>query len=802
MRSLLLIFLLLLSQIIFAQKTDGFKQNIRGVVVDKITQMPLPGASIILKDSNPIIGTTSDKNGAFVFHNIDIGRHSLLITFIGFNPMSINNILLSSGKEILLNIQLEEQAFVTNEVVIKADQEKSQVINKMATVSARSFTVEETERYAGSLGDPSRMAANFAGVSMVNDSRNDIIIRGNSPIGILWRLDGVEIPNPNHFSASGTTGGPVSMLNNNLLSNSDFFTSAFPAEYGNAMSGVFDLKMRSGNNQKREYVGQVGFNGFELGAEGPLKKGKQGSYLINYRYSTMGLMSKLGMNSGTGDATPYYQDLSFKIDLPGTKLGRFSLFGIGGLSSIKIYDSNNIDAQDADQNYNAGGSDLDYGSDMGVLGFSHLYFINETTRIKTILSIQGSRETTEIDSLRFDSNGLLIPNSNYSYYGANATEIKYSASTHFKKKINSRNNIIVGAYYDLYNVNYLDSVLDRSPEFSGFRSNIDVKGDISLIRAYAQWQHKFSNKLELNSGLYSQHVEMGNETTLEPRLGLKYKFSNKQSLSVGYGLYSQMQPRVFYFTQTSLDDGTYLRTNENMKLSKSQQYVIAYDLLLNENFRFKTEVYYQDLYDIPVTHLLPEFSVLNSGADFGGLSGDADSLVNTGTGENYGIEFTLEKFLSKNFYFLTTVSLFESYYKGFSGIKRNTAFNNNYIVNGLAGYEFKISAHSRLAIDLKLSYSGGKRYIPIDLESSIKENTTVYDWEKSYENKYDDYFRTDVRLSYKLDWKRINQEWAINFQNISNQQNIFSESYNPRTKKINQNYQLGFYLAFLYRISF
>lgn len=142
----------------------------------------------------------------------------------------------------------------------------------MATVSARSFTVEETSRYAGSLNDPSRMAANYAGVSSTSDARNDIIIRGNSPLGVLWRLNGMEIPNPNHFGSLGTTGGPVSILNNNLLDKSDFLTGAFPAEYGNALAGVFDLQMRSGNNEKTEFLGQVGFNGFELGAEGPIGK--------------------------------------------------------------------------------------------------------------------------------------------------------------------------------------------------------------------------------------------------------------------------------------------------------------------------------------------------------------------------------------------------------------------------------------------------------------------------------------------------------------------------------------------------
>ncbi len=672
MKTKVLLLFIIVINFAFAQKQEGFKQNIRGTVIDKVTQMPLPGASVVLKNTNPIIGTTTDFDGNYKLENIDVGRHSLIITFIGFDPVAINHVLLTSGKELVINVELEEQAFITDEVVVKAKQNKDQVINEMATVSARSFTVEETEKYAGSLGDPSRMASNFAGVSTVNDSRNDIIIRGNSPIGLLWRLDGVEIPNPNHFSATGTTGGPVSMLNNNLLTNSDFFTSAFPAKYGNAMSGVFDLNMRAGNNQKREYVGQIGFNGFELGAEGPFTKGGQGSYIVNYRYSVMGLMSALGANSGTGDATPYYQDLSFKINLPKTKLGKFSLFGIGGLSNIQIYDSENEEAQEADQNYNAGGSDLDYGSDMGVLGLTNLYFFNETTSLKTILSVQGSRNSTKVDSLRFTDDGKLISNSNYRYYGSEATEGKLSASTHLKKKFNSRNNIVIGAFYDMYIVHYEDSVLSHDPNLPEFKSNIDVDGQISLIRAYAQWQHRFSNKLSMNTGLYSQYVQLTDEAVIEPRLGAKYKISNRQSIGVGFGMYSQMQPRVHYFTQTRLADGTYIKTNEDIKMSKSLQYALSYDILITENFRFKTEVYYQDLYDIPVTHLTPEYSMLNTGADFGALA-ETDSLVNTGTGENYGIEFTIEKFLSKNFYFLTTISLFQSKYKAESLFVRNSA---------------------------------------------------------------------------------------------------------------------------------
>ena len=799
-KTLLLISVIFLVTLSFAQEKDIFTQTIRGTVVAKTTQTPIMGVSIEMQGET-VIERKTDLNGEFKFENVAVGRVTLYVSFKGFEPVLITDVLLTTGKEMVLNIEMDELAYILDEVNVIAKQKNDDVNNKMSSVSARSFSVKETERYAGSLGDPSRMAANFAGVSIVDDSRNDIIIRGNSPIGLLWRLDGVEVPNPNHFSAAGTTGGPVSMINNNLLANSDFFTSAFPAEYGNAMSGVFDLKLRSGNNQKREYVAQIGFNGFEFGAEGPFKKG-EGSYIVNYRYSVMGLMAQLGMNSGTGDATPYYQDLSFKINLPRTKIGKISLFGIGGLSNIEIYDSSNPDGKKEDQNFTNGGSDIDFFSNMGVVGLSNLYHFNENTSLTTILSIQGTKGGTQVDSLQFDTDGKLIPNSNFRFYNSDSREIKYSASVHFKKKINRKNNYTIGAHYDLYTIKMIDSVYINSPEHVGFENLIDVNGNIPIIRAYAQWQHKFSNSLTLNTGLYSQYLDFNKEATLEPRVGLKYKLSNRQTISVGYGLHSQMQPRIYYFKQRQLSDGSYVYTNKDVKLSKSHQFVLSYDLFFTKEFRLKTELYYQNLYDIPVTHVNPAFSMLNTGTEFRGFAEDSDSLVNTGSGQNYGVEFTLEKFLSKNFYVLTTVSLFESSYKGYDKIERNTAFNNNYILNVLGGYEFKVTKHGSLSLNLKLAYAGGKRYVPIDIEASKLAHESVYNWNNAYENKHANYFRTDVKLAFKLDWRRIDHEWAINFQNITNQKNIFGESYNPQTQKIQRQYQLGFFPAFLYRITF
>jgi hypothetical protein len=314
-----LLFILALSFTILdsISATEGMTQTIRGTVTDAVSGYPLIGATVILVNSEPKSGTATDINGKFELKGVPLGRQALEISYLGYLSKTINNLLVVSGKEMVIEISLEEKTSTIGEVVIKASAKKTTAQNELAMVSARTFSVEETERFAGSLGDPARMVANYAGVMTQNDSRNDIIIRGNSPAGVLWRIEGIEIPNPNHFGAQGTTGGPVSMVNNNLLTNSDFLTGAFPAEYGNALSGAFDINLRSGNSSEAEYTGQVGFNGFELGAEGPLMKMKNGqnaSYLANYRYSTLDLVNKMGFSVGTGAAIPQYNDLTFLID--------------------------------------------------------------------------------------------------------------------------------------------------------------------------------------------------------------------------------------------------------------------------------------------------------------------------------------------------------------------------------------------------------------------------------------------------------------------------------------------------------
>jgi len=777
---LLISFLLISAFSCFSQ--ENLKQTLRGVVVDRETQIPLSGVNIILPNTDPQQGTISDEKGYFRFEKVNIGRQTIQASYIGYKTHIIDNIVISSAKEKIIKIELEESVTEIDEVVIKATIQKDKPLNKMATISARSFTVDETNRYPGSYGDPARMAANYAGVMSVRDNRNDIVIRGNSSTGLLWRLDGIEIPNPNHFAASGTTGGPITILNNNLLTNSDFLTGAFPAEYGNALAGVFDLKMRTGNNEKREYWAEFGYNGLEFGAEGPFSKNTNASYLIAYRYSLVDIIDLLGAEV----ETTKYQDLTFKLNFP-IKKGRISFVGIGGKSYIEMFDSND---DQKDWTFESWGEDLSNGSDIGTLALSYVHFFGTKTRLQTAISLYGSRVTTKIDTL-----SVWDPNPS-NWAGEKSSEVKASITTHVNTKINSRNTFSYGLIADRYFVNFADSMVTNGQ----FVVSTDVSEEFNLFQLYTQFKHKFTNNLELYLGLHSQYLDMNDTYSLEPRMGFSWSLNEKNSFKIGYGLHSQTQLRIIYYTQTQLDNGNIVFTNKNLDFSKSHQLILGFDHLFSDNLRLKVETYYQHLYDVPVKESIPQYSVLNFGAEY--FIERTDSLTNTGTGENYGIELTLERFLEKNFYFLITTSLYESTYKGYDGIKRNTAFNGNFAVNVLGGYEIPFKKNNAFSIGLRTTYAGGRPYVPYDVEETILQGTEVLDWDKAYEVQQDDYFRINLRIGLKRNKPKYSVELAMDLQYRTNYTSVYERRIDPLTGEIYHNYEMALYPMASYRIQF
>lgn len=776
-----------LSLEVLAQNT----QNIRGRIVDEASKSPLAGATIQITDIGNY-AAVSNEDGVFKLMNVPIGRRSLKITLLGYEPQIINNVLLTAGKELEINLQLLEKVnnLAEAEVKYEKSKDKQSTNNEMTSVSARSFNIEDTKKYAGALGDPSRMAANFAGVIGANDSRNDIVVRGNSPNGMLWQMEGLNIPNPNHFGSINSTGGPVSILNNNNLDKSDFMTSAFPAQYGNALAGVFDLRLRNGNTNKAEYIAQVGFNGFEFGAEGPFSKGSKSSYLINYRYSTLGVFQQLGINFGTGSATPIYQDVNYKVNLVLNKKSSLSVFGFAGNSNVDFL-GNEVDTTQVDL----------YGSDLtntrvkfasSFNGFKYNYQLSNKTNINFTAGVSTTYQRFLGDSISY------ITREEFKNGDALFKTTNYLSHLSISHKLNSKNSFVLGMMNDVNTFNlkntnfYNESTIEEVI--------IDTKDQYVLSQLYAQWKHRFTEKLTLNTGLHAQSISLNNAVSIEPRAGLKYLIDGTKSISIGYGMHSQAQNVYTYFVQTQTPNG-YIYTNEDLEFTKSHHYVLSYDQNLSEFLRIKAEVYYQNIYNAPIEQRSSSFSALNTGADFAPV--DVDSLVNNGTGENYGVELTIERFFNKGFYFLTTASLFDSKYKGSDGVERNTAFNTNYVFNFLAGKEFALNKKGNvLAFNIKLTSTGGKYLTPIDLQASSVQKRAVFIRDRAFSEKQDDYFRTDIKIAYRKEYKKSSMEFSIDLQNVTNNKNIFQQTYNPKTNSIATEYQQGFFPVPTFRLTF
>ncbi len=512
--------------------------------------------------------------------------------------------------------------------------------------------------------------------------------------------------------------------------------------------------------------------------------------MVNYRYSTLSIFKYIGLDFGTGSAVPQYQDLTFKVDLPTKKLGKFVVWGIGGLSYAELLQSQ----QSKDNNlYGYSGRNTYFRSNVGAGGVSHTYLINSSSYIKTNVGVSG--QYNYIASDRVDTS--FTPNVVRAEYRNTSYTAKYSGNFTYNKKFNSRNFVNAGAYVDVYNTSFVDSVDNLG---TGFVTLRNYTGNTSLSRVFVQWKHNFTEKLYLNTGFTYQFLFLNNSQAPEPRLGLKYEINKKQSLSFGAGLHSQTQPLYVYFATANLGGGKVQETNRNLDFTKAAHAVLAYDVNLFNSVRIKAELYYQYLYRIPVKTRKDYFSTANLGADFN--SPNVDSLVSNGTGENYGIELTLEKFYSKGYYFLGTVSLFESKYKGSDGITRNTAFNGNYVINVLGGKEFKIKEKHIFALDFKITYAGGKRYVPIDIAASILANDEIRDGKQAYIPQYDPYFRIDVKPSYKLNTKRFTHEISVDIQNVTKHNNIFQQQYDLNTQQIKTDYQLKFFVIPQYRLTF
>ncbi|MBK9338089.1 MAG: TonB-dependent receptor [Lewinellaceae bacterium] len=776
-------------------------QTVRGLVQDQHAETPLIGATVqLLTPSGEIQqGATTDMDGRFVLQNVPVGRQVLRVAYLGYEPLTVPNILVTAGKEVLLTLKLQESFSTIAEVVINGRADKDRPVNDLATISARQFDTEQVLRYSGGRNDVAKLVANFAGVAANNDARNDIIIRGNSPTGVLWRLEGIPMPNPNHFSTLGTTGGPVSALNPNMIGTSDFLTGAFPAEYGNALAGVFDINLRTGNKDRYEFTGQVGaFSGMEALAEGPLNRKNGGSFAVAYRHSFVELASAAGLNVGTA-ATPRYKDLTFNADFGNTKAGRFSVFGIGGQSSIDFLAAE-LDTTDlfANPDENAYVT-----SKFGVLGIKHSFLLNDRSYIRTVVSMSYSGNTYNSDNLIIEDGTPFRTNS------VTDDEITYRLSSFYNTKINSRLTVRAGVLAQIFALDTRADTRESTPDLDGdgkpdWWTQRNFDGTFTLLEAYGQAQYRLTERLTLNGGLRSLYFDESDDFALEPRAAVNWQLAPKNTLSIGYGMHHQNQPLPVFLFREQRPDGTTVATNRNLNFTRNQHLVLGYDFKPSANWRIKTEAYYQWLAQVPVDAAPSSFSILNTGADF--IFPERGSLENAGTGTNIGLELTLEKFFSQGWYGLFSLSLFDSQYKGSDGVARSTAFNGRYVANALAGREFALGSSGRrfFTLDTKLTAAGGRPYTPVNLDASRAAGKEVLFEDQAFSKRLDPYFRWDVKLGVRLNsaGRKLSQTFFLDFQNVTNNKNIFAMRYNTVRQEVGRIDQIGFFPDVLYRVEF
>ncbi|MEZ4979194.1 MAG: TonB-dependent receptor [Chitinophagales bacterium] len=773
----------------FSLSAQNASQSIYGQVVDKLSKEALVGASIVILDSDPFVGTTSDLEGKFTLDNVPVGRVSLQVSYLGYEVLNYPEIIISSGKALNLNIDLAESVKSIGEIVVNGKRNSStmRVQNEMATVSAMSFTLEQSTRYAGSLNDPSRLVLSFPGVRNQGDVQNGISVRGNTPSGLLWSIQGLELQSPNHFARDGSLGA-VNMINSNLLQGVDFYTAAFPAQYGNAGSGVFDLKMRKGNSTKYEFSLAAGTLGMEASAEGPFSKKSEASFLFSYRYSTLGLLSAVGYSVG-GNSAPGFQDFNYKINLPTKKLGVFEFFGLVGDSKIKPL---KVKANEGDwsDSYR-----------MGVLGIQNSLKVSAKTHLTSSLMYSQSKGAyyNEGERPRYNNSGLVPVYKGKTLWEESFPIIERRLQADLKSttKISAKHSFESGL-----NLSYiqLNQEFKRSASNYNYNSKQDVfilksyQADSSIalaktaqIKAFLQHKLRLTEALSFTIGIHAIHSSLMKFTSIEPRLGMNYRFGNGHALNAGFGMHSRLEPLAFYaneskyFDQVDLVNFTAIEAfgspNKRLGASRSIHFVLGNNLQLADQLKLKTELYLQYLYAIPVRKFYDPFD------QFSTINFQYPSLftynfefqevyANKGKGLNYGIDISLEKAFIRNYYILLNASYYQSKYNTPSTqdvyqVKwLNTRYNGNFIFSATAGKDFEVGKekNNRISMNFRSIWAGNNRSYTFDF----------YAGEKPFEKKLANYFRLDTRIAYTRNKEKYSWTLSLDIQNASNRINAAS----------------------------
>ena len=755
-------------------------QSIRGRVVDAESQSPVKGATITIAESQ--FSTVTDSSGNFILTKIPVGRQRVQVSFVGYQVYLSDYFILNSAKEQELQIMLIEEKKSLGQITITGIRNPKLPVNKYALASGRSFSAEETQRFAASANDPGRMAMGFPGVQPSRDSRNDIIIRGNNPVGMNWRLEGLDIPNPNHFARRGSSGGGITIFSLSVLDNSDFYTGALAAEYGDVLSGAFDVRFRKGNQQKAEHTFKAGMIGLEFSTEGPIQKGRS-SYLVNYRYSFLDILNAFGLNLVDERERNKFTDVSFNVAFNNKKnTVQTNVWGMGGYSKetfLAVEDTAQWKQYDDYAIY-------DSRTSMGAFGIGQTIKLNSKAFLKTSLAVMAQKVTWVDDTLTTRQEPTKVNDELYN-------NSRVSFTTSYNLKMNNVVNMKTGVYINLLNYEFNKGEWNYGS--NSYKPNvIEGSGNSWLLQPYLQFGIKPSSRLLINPGVHSMYFALNKQFIIDPRLSMQYRFSAKSNVTLAYGLHSKLLPLGSYFYHGG---GSF--PNKDLKMMRSHHYIIAYDQLLGNKWRFHAEAYHQQLFQVPVANDVNRtFWILN---EMEGYANEA--LVSKGKGTNTGLDLSLEKFFSKGLFMIASFSVFDSKYSALNGKEYNTRFNSRTSGSFVGAKEWQLKKNKVLQVGWKMLYNGG---VPLSPLAAVQNSSRqpVLDETRPFSEYTRAYFRTDGRISLRKDKKKISWQVALDIQNLFAQKNIdpLGRRYDPTTNQWTFKQQSGIVPVLSYQIDF
>ena len=743
MRPIFILLLLLFSSFSsWAQRNELNAGIITGTVRDVLTNETLPGVSV------NIIGTTlatkTDTAGVYRFKNIKPGLYNIQFSYVGYKKKTQFDVQVGNARPAVLDVSLEMEASALGEVKINAPLFIKPV---ESPVSLRTVGATEIKRVPGGNRDISRAIQSLPGVAAPVSFRNDIIIRGGSPSENRFYLDGVEIPNINHFTTQGASGGPVGMINVDFIKEVDFYSGAFPANRGNMLSSVFEFRQKDGRSDKFSPTLTLGATDLAATLEGPL--GDKTTFLTSYRYSYLqGLFKVLGL-----PFLPAYQDYQFKIKHKINPKNELTLIGLGAIDRFKL-NLSSADDTEASQ----------YLVDNLPVNEQDNYTVGLTYK-----------------NFRAKGNSLLVISRNYLNNRAekfqNNDESKLQTldyqSKEIENKIRFENNSLVGPY----KINFGAGV--ETGEYNTNTTQILPLGSeiyssaIDLVKygLFAQISRSvFADKVNLSFGLRADantfNDQMNNlAKTISPRLSATYNINEKLSINANAGIYYQMPT----YTLLGYRQGNGPLLNTNAQYIQSQQAVLGFEYNTLEDTRFTIEGFYKyyDRYPM-VRELGVDVPLANLGADFG-VNGNRQ-LTGFTQGRSYGLELLTQRRLKKGFYGIASLTLFRSEFQDNTQTFVQTSWNNRYIISMTGG---KILPKN-WEIGTRFRFSGGSPYTPYDLEaSSLKSNFDTFpqgisDFNRLNQNLLANFYQLDLRIDKKYPFKNFSLNVFFDVQNVTN----------------------------------